>query len=75
MLTGFAPLFENEVDIKLPKGPFVILGGNAMGKTTTLQAIVFGLAGAADDAVEEQKSLRWDAKYFRRRLTPGSKSR
>lgn len=70
-LTGFAPLFENEVDIKLPKGPFVILGGNAMGKTTTLQAIVFGLAGGADDAVEEQKSLRWDAKYFRRRLTPG----
>lgn len=70
-LAGFQPLFEEEVDLKLPKGPFLILGGNAMGKTTTLQATVFGLAGGADDVIEDQKYLRWDAKYFRRRLNPG----
>jgi len=70
-IRGFQPLFEEQVDLKASKGAFIVLGGNAMGKTTTLQATVFGLAGGADDTIEDQKWLRWDSKYFRRRFNPG----
>lgn len=73
-LRGFQPLFEEQVDIKAPKGAFIVLGGNAMGKTTTLQATVFGLAGGADETIEDQKWLRWDSKYFRRRFNPGQET-
>jgi len=51
-LTGFQPLFDRTIDLKLPAGPFLLLGGNAMGKTTTLQAVVFALAGGAHEDIE-----------------------
>jgi predicted nucleic acid-binding Zn-ribbon protein len=44
------------------------MGGNAMGKTTTLQAVVFALAGEADEEVEAEKNARLTTRYFRRRL-------
>jgi len=67
-LVGFQPLFDDTVELALPHGPFLILGGNAMGKTTTLQAVVYGLAGEADDEVEPDKHARVTARYFRQRL-------
>jgi predicted nucleic acid-binding Zn-ribbon protein len=70
-LIGFQPLFDSTVELKLPKGPFLIMGGNAMGKTTTLQAVVFALAGEADEEVEPDKRARVTARYFSRRLNKG----
>ncbi len=64
-LTGFQPLFDRAVDLQLPAGPFLMLGGNAMGKTTTLQAIVFALAGGTHDDIEIDKRARWDVRHFR----------
>lgn len=61
-------MFEEPITFSLPAGPFVILGGNALGKTTILQATIFGIAGGADRRIEEEKRFRWSAEYFRKRL-------
>jgi hypothetical protein len=67
-LTGFQPIFREDVSMSLSGGPNVILGGNGLGKTTIMQAIVFGLTGGAEEATEEDKELRWNHSYFRGRL-------
>jgi hypothetical protein len=55
--------------MSLNGGPHIVLGGNGLGKTTIMQAVVFGLTGGAGEAVEEDKTLRWDHRYFRGRLS------
>jgi DNA repair exonuclease SbcCD ATPase subunit len=67
-LTGFQPIFRHDVAMSLSAGPHIILGGNGLGKTTIMQAIVFGLTGGTEEATEEDTSLRWDHRYFRGRL-------
>jgi DNA repair exonuclease SbcCD ATPase subunit len=66
-LTGFKPIFDADLSLDLQSGPNIILGGNGLGKTTIMQAIVYGLTGG-DLFEETEKSQRWDHKYFRKRL-------
>jgi hypothetical protein len=69
VLSGFQPLFtDGIVELDLPDGPFLVLGGNALGKTTMLQAIIFAVAGEADSRVEDRTDLHWGAAYFKARL-------
>jgi hypothetical protein len=69
VLTGFQPLFRDGIiELNLPDGPFLVLGGNALGKTTMLQAVVFALAGEADWHVEDRTDLHWGTAYFKARL-------
>jgi hypothetical protein len=68
-LIGFDPIFAAEVSMKLETGPYIVFGGNGLGKTTLMQAIVYGLAGPADDNIWEEKTHRWAHDYFRSRLT------
>jgi predicted RNA-binding Zn-ribbon protein involved in translation (DUF1610 family) len=67
-VTGFEPIYSAEIDLDMEDGPYVILGGNGLGKTTMMQAVVYALAGGLDDKTEEIKSLRWSNSYFRGRL-------
>lgn len=67
-LTGFQPIFRQDIQMSLNSGPHIILGGNGLGKTTIMQAVVFGLTGGAGEGIEGEKSLRWDNRYFRGRL-------
>jgi DNA repair exonuclease SbcCD ATPase subunit len=54
-LNGFEPLFtDGQLTMELPKGPFLLLGGNGLGKTTSLQTIVFAIAGEVDPQIEER---------------------
>ena len=69
-LHGFEPIFRGDVEQSLSTGSNIILGGNGLGKTTIMQAIVYGLTGGTnDETVEDQKRLRWDHGYFRERLS------
>lgn len=69
-IKGFHPIFQKDVVMSLNGGPYIILGGNGLGKTTLIQAIVYGLAGGTNNEnIEEIKSLRWDHGYFRERLS------
>lgn len=69
-IKGFHPIFRNDVKMCLDSGPYIILGGNGLGKTTLIQAIIYGLAGGTNNEnIEEIKSLRWDHGYFRERLS------
>lgn len=65
-LVGFQPLFNDTVTITLEEGISLVVGGNGQGKTTIMQALVFGLAGAND--FESDKKLRWDHRYFHGRV-------
>ena len=65
-LVGFQPLFNETVSITFEEGINVIVGGNGQGKTTIMQALVFGLAGANE--FESDKALRWDHRYFHGRV-------
>lgn len=58
----------------MKNGPYVVLGGNGLGKTTIVQALIYGLAGELGERIEEQKSLRWSHDYFRHRLDKGKVS-
>ena len=70
-LYKFYPLFRDDIDMSLNTGPYIVLGGNGLGKTTTMQAIVYGLAGGlSDESIEPTQYLRWDHKYFSDRLGP-----
>ncbi len=69
-LHGFDPIFKGDVTQTLNGGPYLILGGNGLGKTTITQAVVYGLTGGTnDEAIEEEKRFRWDHGYFRERLS------
>jgi hypothetical protein len=69
-IEGFKPIYSADVELSMREGPYVILGGNGLGKTTLMQAIIYGLAGGLDEAIETVKSLRWSHSYFRGRLEP-----
>lgn len=72
-LTGFDPIFKGPVELSPPPspGPYLVLGGNGLGKTTILEATAFGIAGPADDVIQrdrEDKRYMWGASLFRERL-------
>jgi len=67
-VTGFEPIYSADIVLRLDDGPYVVLGGNGLGKTTLMQAVVYALAGGLDDKTEEIKSLRWSSGYFSGRL-------
>lgn len=69
-VNGFEPIYSAPIELKMGAGPYVILGGNGLGKTTLIQAVVYALAGGLDDKVEDVKALRWSHSYFRGRLSP-----
>src|ERR1035441_4665251 len=69
-VTGFVPIYSSEIALDMEDGPYVILGGNGLGKTTLMQAVVYALAGGLDEKTEEIKALRWSSKYFSGRLNP-----
>ncbi len=45
-----------------------MLGGNGLGKTTTLQTLAFALAGDAGSEIEERTDYQWGVSYFKSRL-------
>jgi recombinational DNA repair ATPase RecF len=63
-VSGFIPIYSAEIELTMADGPYVILGGNGLGKTTLMQAVVYALAGGLDDKTEEIKALRWSSNYF-----------
>ncbi|SKA88446.1 AAA domain-containing protein [Prosthecobacter debontii] len=69
--TGFEPLFAKPVELSIPPnpGPFLIIGGNGLGKTTMLQSIMFAVAGGADKDAFSDAGQLWNQKYFSKRLT------
>lgn len=69
-INGFAPIYSADIALGLQEGPYVVLGGNGLGKTTLMQAVIYGLAGGLDDQTEDVKALRWSHGYFRGRLSP-----
>lgn len=48
-------------------GPAIILGGNGLGKTTLIQAIIYGMTGG-NESIEEPKGARWNHHFFTQRL-------
>jgi hypothetical protein len=67
-LLGFQPIFNRDITMRLRRGVNVILGGNGLGKTTLVQAIIYGLTGGSPSD-EQDKTQRWDHGYFRGRLS------
>jgi DNA repair exonuclease SbcCD ATPase subunit len=65
---GFQPIFRGDVDLTARSGVSVILGGNGLGKTTLMQALIYALTGGVSEEIEEDKRLRWGHAYFRSRL-------
>jgi hypothetical protein len=65
---GFEPIFRTKVELTIKSGISVILGGNGLGKTTLMQALVYGMTGGVSEEIEEDKRLRWGHAYFRSRL-------
>lgn len=70
-LRSFRPIFNADAELRLSKGTNIVLGGNGLGKTTIMQAIVYGMAGGTDE-IEDEKSKRWDHHYFQQRLSADS---
>jgi hypothetical protein len=68
-ITGFEPIYSANIAFRMDEGPYLVLGGNGLGKTTLMQAVVYGLAGGLDERTEEVKALRWSHGYFRGRLS------
>jgi len=67
-ISGFEPIFRGSIAAALKPGPLVILGGNGLGKTTLMQAVIYALTGGASWEIEEDKQYRWDHTYFKKRL-------
>lgn len=63
-LKGFSQTFNQSIEWSLNPGPNLILGGNALGKTTLMQVIIYGLTGGVSVKIEKDKTQRWDRKYF-----------
>lgn len=66
-IRGFQPVFSGPVELSAQPGINIILGGNAIGKTTVMQAIVYGATGGSE-MFEDEKAFRWSHTYFRGRL-------
>lgn len=67
-VAGFQPIFRGDVELTARSGVSVILGGNGLGKTTLMQALIYALTGGVSEEIEEDKRLRWGHAYFRSRL-------
>lgn len=67
-ISRFEPLFKKNIEISIPKDLFLVAGGNGLGKTTIVQAIVYCIAGELDIAIEKDKSKRWRVSYFHGRI-------
>jgi hypothetical protein len=67
-LVGFKPLFSESIKIEISDNIFLIAGGNGLGKTTILQAVVYCIAGENDLSVESEKLKRWSSSYFQGRI-------
>lgn len=63
-LSRFEPLFTKDISSPIPHDLFIIAGGNGLGKTTIMQAIIYCIAGEMDITIEQEKSKRWDLNYF-----------
>lgn len=69
-LHGLQPIFSADIDFSVKAGPNIVLGGNGLGKTTLVQAVVYGLTGGLNEVIEPDKKFRWDHAYFRSRIRP-----
>jgi len=68
-LHRFVPMFTDDLSMTVAeRSPNIILGGNGLGKTTIMQAVVYGLTGGITEKIEPEKTFRWDHRYFRGRL-------
>lgn len=67
---GFDKIFRsNDIYVDFKADLNIILGGNGLGKTTLFQCVVYALTGGlADTDVEEDKTYRWDYKFFKGRI-------
>lgn len=65
---NFKPVYSLDVSTKMAEGPYIILGGNGLGKTTMMQSLVYALAGPLDATIEDKKQFRWDHRYFHGRI-------
>lgn len=61
-------LFRNDIDVSLLPGINIILGGNALGKTTLMQAIVYALTGGLNKNIEKLTEEQWGVEYFKKRF-------
>ena len=69
-LHRFRPMFSEDLSMVVAEAsPNIILGGNGLGKTTIMQAVVYGMTGGPSDQIEADKTFRWDHRYFRGRLS------
>jgi hypothetical protein len=67
-LVGLRPIFESDIHMNIGDGPNVVLGGNGLGKTTIMQAVIYCLTGGSSTIEDEEKSLKWNHKYFKDRI-------
>lgn len=67
-LVGLRPIFNTDIHMNIDNGPNVVLGGNGLGKTTIMQAVIYCLTGGSSTIEDEEKSLKWNHKYFRDRI-------
>lgn len=67
-ILNFHPLFSGNINFELNNNRLIILGGNGMGKTTILQAIIYCIAGEHNSNLEDDTSKRWGKKFFHGRI-------
>lgn len=67
-ISNAKPIFQRDLSVTLRPEINIVLGGNGLGKTTLMQAVVYALTGGNRQEVEEDKKQRWDHRYFRSRL-------
>ncbi len=73
-VSGASPVFRSDIEREVTSGINFILGGNGLGKTTTIQALVFALSGGITKHFEPDRSFRWNHKWFSGRVDPDNAS-
>ena len=51
-----------QLDVELPNGPILVLGSNASGKTTLLEALYFLATTKSHRATSDRELVNWDAR-------------
>ncbi|MCP3166842.1 AAA family ATPase [Myxococcus qinghaiensis] len=69
-VSGASPVFKSDISREVTAGVNFILGGNGLGKTTTIQAIAYALSGGITKQFEPDRSFRWNHKWFSGRIDP-----
>ena len=67
-LVEFRPIFDRDIHMDIGNGPNVVLGGNGLGKTTIMQAVIYCLTGGSSAIEDEDKFWKWNHKYFQDRI-------